>query len=123
MIATATALTAASVVDGLSAVCVGACGAGCSAVSGGVCGGGRWGEECYLDGDAAEGLEPLGVKVRVMEELGVPAQAKEAVAFALLGLVELESFAGKYSGGYRGAEGGGFGEGYPCLRDVGMDRA
>jgi anhydro-N-acetylmuramic acid kinase len=31
------------------------------------------------------GLEPLGVKVRLMEELGVPAQAKEAVAFALLG--------------------------------------
>jgi anhydro-N-acetylmuramic acid kinase len=31
-----------------------------------------------------EGLEPLGVKVRLMEELGVDAQAKEAVAFALL---------------------------------------
>jgi anhydro-N-acetylmuramic acid kinase len=29
-------------------------------------------------------LEPIGVKVRLMEELGVPAQAKEAVAFALL---------------------------------------
>jgi len=32
-----------------------------------------------------EGLVPLGVKLRVTEELGVPAQAKEAVAFALLG--------------------------------------
>ncbi|MEO6815797.1 MAG: anhydro-N-acetylmuramic acid kinase [Edaphobacter sp.] len=32
-----------------------------------------------------ERLQPLGVKVRLMEELGVPAQAKEAVAFALLG--------------------------------------
>jgi anhydro-N-acetylmuramic acid kinase len=31
------------------------------------------------------GLEPLGVKVRAMEELGIPSQAKEAVAFALLG--------------------------------------
>ncbi len=31
-----------------------------------------------------EGLEPLGVKVRLVEELGIPAQAKEGVAFALL---------------------------------------
>jgi anhydro-N-acetylmuramic acid kinase len=31
-----------------------------------------------------ERLQPLGVKVRSMEELGVLAQAKEAVAFALL---------------------------------------
>ena len=31
-----------------------------------------------------DGLEPLGVKVRLMEELGVPGQAKEGVAFALL---------------------------------------
>jgi anhydro-N-acetylmuramic acid kinase len=31
-----------------------------------------------------EGLEPLGVKVLLMDELGVPGQAKEGVAFALL---------------------------------------
>ena len=31
------------------------------------------------------GLEALGVKLRTMDEFGVPAQAKEAVAFALLG--------------------------------------
>jgi anhydro-N-acetylmuramic acid kinase len=31
-----------------------------------------------------DGLEPLGVRVRLMEELGIPAQAKEGVAFALL---------------------------------------
>jgi anhydro-N-acetylmuramic acid kinase len=37
-----------------------------------------------LMGMLREGLEPLKVKVRMMEELGVPAQAKEAVAFALL---------------------------------------
>jgi len=30
------------------------------------------------------GLEPLGVKVREIDELGIPAQAKEAVAFALM---------------------------------------
>ncbi len=31
-----------------------------------------------------QGFEPLGVRVRLMEELGVPEQAKEGVAFALL---------------------------------------
>jgi anhydro-N-acetylmuramic acid kinase len=31
-----------------------------------------------------DGLEPLGVNLRLMEDLGVPAQAKEAMAFALL---------------------------------------
>jgi len=30
------------------------------------------------------GLEPLGVRIRTTDELGVPAQAKEGVAFALL---------------------------------------
>jgi anhydro-N-acetylmuramic acid kinase len=29
-------------------------------------------------------LGPLGVKMRLMEELGIPSQAKEGVAFALL---------------------------------------
>jgi anhydro-N-acetylmuramic acid kinase len=33
----------------------------------------------------SEGLHALGVKLRTMDEFGVPAQAKEAVAFALLG--------------------------------------
>jgi anhydro-N-acetylmuramic acid kinase len=30
------------------------------------------------------GLEPLGVKVRATDDLGIPAQAKEGVAFALM---------------------------------------
>ncbi|HWZ51180.1 MAG TPA: anhydro-N-acetylmuramic acid kinase [Granulicella sp.] len=48
-----------------------------------VAGGGA--KNAALMGMLRDGLEPLGVKVRLMEELGVPAQAKEAVAFALLG--------------------------------------
>jgi anhydro-N-acetylmuramic acid kinase len=31
-----------------------------------------------------KGLEPLGVKVRLMEDLGIPAQGKEGMAFALM---------------------------------------
>ena len=37
-----------------------------------------------LMGMLREGFEELGVRVREMEELGVPAQAKEGMAFALL---------------------------------------
>jgi anhydro-N-acetylmuramic acid kinase len=48
-----------------------------------VAGGGA--KNDVLMGMLRDGLEPLKVKVRMMEELGVPAQAKEAVAFALLG--------------------------------------
>jgi anhydro-N-acetylmuramic acid kinase len=84
VIATATALTAASIVDayrrfvwrhvGLAAPL--------SRVEFVVAGGGA--KNATLMGMLRDGLEPLGVKVRLMEELGVPAQAKEAVAFALM---------------------------------------
>jgi len=40
------------------------------------------------------GFEALGVRVREMEELGVPAQAKEAVAFALLAWLTWYGLAG-----------------------------
>ncbi len=43
-----------------------------------------------------ERLRPLGVKVRLMEELGVPAQAKEAVAFALLAWLTWLVFRGMF---------------------------
>ena len=53
----------------------------------------------------------MKVKVRLMEELGVPAQAKEGGGVCAAGLVELERVAGECSGGYGGEEGGGVGEG------------
>jgi anhydro-N-acetylmuramic acid kinase len=41
-----------------------------------------------------EGFAELGVRVRLMEELGVPAQAKEGVAFALLAWLTWNGLAG-----------------------------
>ncbi|CAN5470682.1 anhydro-N-acetylmuramic acid kinase AnmK [soil metagenome] len=84
VIATATGLTAASVVDAYRRFVWAHLGARAPlaktefiAAGGGV-------KNATLMGMLREGLEPLGVKVRGMEELGVAAQAKEAVAFALL---------------------------------------
>ncbi len=57
-----------------------------------VAGGGV--KNATLMGMLREGLEPLGVRVRVMEELGVEAQAKEAVAFALLAWLTWNRVAG-----------------------------
>jgi anhydro-N-acetylmuramic acid kinase len=84
VVATATALTAASVVDAYRRFVARHAGraAASSPVEFVVAGGGA--KNDALMGMLREGLEPLKVKVRTMEELGVPAQAKEAVAFALL---------------------------------------
>jgi anhydro-N-acetylmuramic acid kinase len=84
VVATATALTAASIVDAYRRFVWGHVGqaAPLSPVEFVVAGGGA--KNDVLMGMLRDGLEPLKVKVRMMEELGVPAQAKEAVAFALL---------------------------------------
>jgi anhydro-N-acetylmuramic acid kinase len=83
VVATATALTAASVVDAYRRFAWGHVGktAPLSPVEFVVAGGGA--KNDVLMRMLRDGLEPLKVKVRMMEELGVPAQAKEAVAFAL----------------------------------------
>jgi anhydro-N-acetylmuramic acid kinase len=84
VVATATALTAASVIDAYRRFVwrhVGQA-APLSRVEFVVAGGGA--KNSTLIGMLRDGLEPQGVRVRLMEELGVPAQAKEAVAFALL---------------------------------------
>jgi anhydro-N-acetylmuramic acid kinase len=84
VVATGTALTAASVVDAYRRFVWGHVGQAAllSPVEFVVAGGGT--KNDVLMGMLREGLEPLKVKVRMMEELGVPAQAKEAVAFALM---------------------------------------
>jgi anhydro-N-acetylmuramic acid kinase len=84
VVATATALTAVSIVNAYRRFVWGHVGqaAPLSPVEFVVAGGGT--KNDLLMGMLRDGLESLKVKVRLMEEFGVPAQAKEAVAFALL---------------------------------------
>jgi anhydro-N-acetylmuramic acid kinase len=84
VIATATALTAASIVDSYRRFVAGpiAQAAPSSQVEFVAAGGGV--NNDVLMEMLRKNLELIGVKVRLMEELGVPAQAKEAIAFALL---------------------------------------
>jgi anhydro-N-acetylmuramic acid kinase len=80
VIATATALTAKSVVAGYRRFVQPHLAAAKTEFV--VAGGGA--KNATLMAMLRAGLEPLGAKVRPMEELGIPGQAKEAVAFALL---------------------------------------
>ena len=85
VVATATALTAASILDAYRRFVWGHLGQKAplaTKIEYVVAGGGA--NNSTLMRMLREGLEPLGVKVRLMEELGIPAQAKEGVAFALL---------------------------------------
>jgi len=84
VIATATALSAESILDAYRRfvsphLAQNAAGRGVEYV---VAGGGA--KNGTLMAMLRSGLEPLDVNVREMGELGIPAQAKEAVAFALL---------------------------------------
>ncbi len=84
VVATATALTAESVLDAYRRFVWAHLGtrAPMARIEYIVAGGGA--KNATLMQMLRDGLEPLGVKVRLMEELGIPAQAKEGVAFALL---------------------------------------
>ncbi len=84
VVATATALTVASIVDAYRRFVAGHVeqAASESLVELVAAGGGA--KNNALMGMLEGELESLKVKVRMMEELGIPAQAKEAVAFALL---------------------------------------
>jgi anhydro-N-acetylmuramic acid kinase len=97
VIATATSLTAASVIDAYRRFVwrhVGQA-APLSRVEFVIAGGGA--KNATLMEMLGDGLERLGVKVRLMEELGVPAQAKEAVAFALLAWLSWNGLPGNIS--------------------------
>lgn len=85
IISTATALTAESVLDAYRRFVWAHLGQAaplakveCIVAGGGV-------KNATLMGLLKVGLEPLGVKVRPIDDLGIPSQAKEAAAFALLG--------------------------------------
>jgi anhydro-N-acetylmuramic acid kinase len=84
VIATATALTAASIAEAYQKFVSGHVGqsAPLSSVELVAAGGGT--KNNLLMKMLTDDLGAMGVKVRLMEELGIPAQAKEAVAFALL---------------------------------------
>jgi len=85
VIATATALTAWSIVDAYRRFVWGHLGQAApltTRIEYVVAGGGA--KNDTLMRMLRDGLEPLGVKVKLMEELGVSAQSKEGIAFALL---------------------------------------
>ena len=94
VIATATALTAGSAVDAYRRFVWAHVGqaAPLSRVEFVIAGGGA--KNGAMVDMLREGLQPLGVRVRLMEELGVAAQAKEAVAFALLAWLSWSGLAG-----------------------------
>jgi anhydro-N-acetylmuramic acid kinase len=84
VVATATAVTAASILKAYRKFVWAHVGqaAPLSPVEFVIAGGGT--KNASLIRMLTEGLKSMGVKVRMMEELGIPAQAKEGVAFALL---------------------------------------
>ncbi len=83
-VTTATALTAESVIAAYKDFVGPRLGSATSAAKVEFCVAGGGAKNGTLMAMLRKGFEPLGVRVRLMEELGVPAQAKEGVAFALL---------------------------------------
>jgi anhydro-N-acetylmuramic acid kinase len=94
VVASATALTAASVVDAYRRFVWGHLGQSAPLAQIELVAAGGGTKNNVLMKMLEDGLEPLGVKVRLMDELGVPAQAKEAVAFALLAWLSFHGLAG-----------------------------
>ena len=83
-IATATALTAESILDAYRRFVWSRLGSAAPLARVELCVAGGGAANATLMNMLSEGFKTLGVRVRSMEDLGLPAQAKEAAAFALL---------------------------------------
>jgi anhydro-N-acetylmuramic acid kinase len=83
-VATATALTAESILDAYRRFVWAQLGTAAPLAKVEFCVAGGGAKNGTLMEMLGAGLSGLGVKVRTTEELGVPSQAKEGVAFALL---------------------------------------
>ena len=95
MVATATELTAASILDAYGAFCwahLGMLAPLAKATEVIAAGGGT--KNATLMGRLSEGFKALGVKVLTVEELGMKTEAKEAVAFALLAWLSFHGLPG-----------------------------
>jgi anhydro-N-acetylmuramic acid kinase len=93
-VATATALTAESVLDAYRRFVWAHLGASAPLATVEFCVAGGGAKNRTLMAMLRSGLESLGVKLRLSEELGVPAQAKEGLAFALLAWLTWNGLAG-----------------------------
>jgi anhydro-N-acetylmuramic acid kinase len=82
VVATATALTAHSIADALRRFVIRRTGSGISFQEMIVSGGGA--RNRTLMKMLAESLSPLGIRLRMTDEFGMPSEAKEAMAFAVL---------------------------------------
>jgi anhydro-N-acetylmuramic acid kinase len=78
IVATATALTARSIADSIQRLVLGRRGYGEFIVSGGGA------KNPTLMAMLADELRPLGIEIRLSDEFGLPSEAKEAAAFAVL---------------------------------------
>jgi anhydro-N-acetylmuramic acid kinase len=93
-VATATGLTAESVLDAYRRFVWAHLGAAALLARVEFCVAGGGARNATLMGMLRDGFRELGVRVRLMEELGIPAQAKEGVAFALLAWLTWNGMAG-----------------------------
>jgi anhydro-N-acetylmuramic acid kinase len=93
-VATATALTAESILDAYRRFVWAHLGAAAPLAKVEFCVAGGGAKNTTLMAMLREGFTALGVRVKLMEELGIPAQAKEGIAFALLAWLTWHRFAG-----------------------------